>query len=168
MNARAGRASTPCIVRPANPDDLGELVTLCAEHALYEGAAFTPEGKAERLTRALFNDPARLHAWVAESEGALVGYATATPEFSTWNACEFLHMDCLFVRDGWRGAGVGAALLDAVVEHARRAGLMDIQWQTPDWNTDAARFYRRTGAVGQAKLRFVLCTKFTADGAGGG
>jgi GNAT superfamily N-acetyltransferase len=54
-----------------------------------------------------------------------------------------------------RGAGVGADLLMSVVELARELGCAEIQWQTPHWNTAAARFYGRHGALDRQKLRFV-------------
>lgn len=149
------------VVRRARPDDMDALVGLCGEHARYERAPCEPagypsEGKPDALARALFSQPARLHAWVARWHGELVGYATASPEFSTWQVREYLHMDCLFVREGRRGSGIGAALLGAVVDFARHQGFIEIQWQTPDWNTDAMRFYRRAGAVGRPKQRFFL------------
>jgi hypothetical protein len=31
-----------------------------------------------------------------------------------------------------------------------------MQWQTPEWNVDAARFYRRLGAAETIKRRYVL------------
>ncbi|MDO1528197.1 GNAT family N-acetyltransferase [Fulvimonas sp. R45] len=158
--------SAACIVRRARPDDLAALVAMCGEHAAYERASYAPAGKAEALSRALFSTPPRLHAWVAEVLGEPVGYATATLEFSTWQAGEFLHMDCLYVRAGRRDGGTGAALLHAVVDFARRAGCAEIQWQTPAWNADAARFYRRSGAVEKAKRRFLL-SMAQAGGTGG-
>jgi GNAT superfamily N-acetyltransferase len=47
-------------------------------------------------------------------------------------------------------------LLAAVADLARRSGCAQIQWQTPEWNEDAARFYRRAGAVEKPKRRFFL------------
>ncbi len=149
-------AALACVVRSATRQDLAALVALCGDHAQYEGATLEPAGMAERLARALFATPPRLHAWVADAGGDLLGYATATTEFSTWQAREFLHMDCLFVRDGRRGDGIGASLLAAVIAAARRVGCVEIQWQTPDWNADAARFYRRAGAVEKPRRRFFL------------
>jgi hypothetical protein len=37
-----------------------------------------------------------------------------------------------------------------------QAGCATVQWQTPAWNEDAARFYRRLGAVELDKRRYVL------------
>ena len=144
------------MVRRVFRQDLAALVLLCGEHAQHEGAAHAPAAMAEGLARALFSPSPRLHAWVAEVRGELLGYATATVEFSTWQARDFLHMDCLFVREGRRGDGIGVSLLAAVIAAARRAGCVEIQWQTPDWNTDAARFYRRAGAIEKPKRRYFL------------
>jgi GNAT superfamily N-acetyltransferase len=146
----------PWMVRRAGPMDVDALVVLCAEHARYERAVYDPDGKAAPLERALSEAPPRLTAWVAEAGGTAIGYVTATSEFSTWSARDFLHMDCLFVREGYRGMGVGAALMAALVSFARERGYAEVQWQTPDWNTEAERFYRREGALAQAKLRFSL------------
>ena len=98
-------ADAAACVRPVSRQDLAALVVLCGEHAVYERAVHASAGMAEGLARALFATPPRLHAWVAEAGGELLGYATATTEFSTWQAREFLHMDCLFVREGRRGDG---------------------------------------------------------------
>ena len=129
---------------------------MCNEHARCERADHDPAGKAAALEKALFNTPIRLSAWVAESQSRAIGFATVTTEFSTWSACEFLHMDCLFVRESHRGAGAGAALLSNIMQFAREQRCPEIQWQTPAWNTAAERFYRREGAVAKPKLRFVL------------
>lgn len=144
------------VVRRVGRQDMAALVEMCGEHARYERASELPVGVAERLGRALFATPPRLQAWIAEANGELLGYASATTEFSTWQAREFMHMDCLFVREGLRGDGIGVSLLAAVIVAARGAGCVQVQWQTPDWNVDAARFYRRAGAVEGPKRRFVL------------
>ena len=144
------------IIRQALPADTEALVDLCREHAEFERSGYEVDGKASRLSAALFSSAPRHYAWVATVSGTSIGYATTSREYSTWGAREYLHMDCLFVRAQHRGAGIGAALLDAVVQFARAHGLNEVQWQTPDWNVDASRFYRRLGGVDQPKLRFVL------------
>jgi GNAT superfamily N-acetyltransferase len=145
---------TACSVRFAIPDDVKTLVALCSEHASFEHAPYETEGKESPLAQALFDENPRLKAWVALVQEHTVGYATATEEFSTWYATSFLHMDCLFVRSSHRNTGIGARLLQAVVQYARDRGLQEVQWQTPDWNTDACRFYQRHGAIAHRKFRF--------------
>ena len=151
------QGSVAYTIRCARRQDIAELVALCKEHAHFERVAYDTEAKADRLAEALFSASPRLYAWVALAEDRdIIGYATAAPEYSTWSAREYLHMDCLFVRSARRRAGVGASLLDSVIRLARELGHHEVQWQTPTWNVDASRFYRRHGGVGQRKLRFVL------------
>ena len=146
-------------VHTVRPCDIPSLVALCAAHADYERAAFDTPGKVESLHRALFASSPRLYAWMAWREGAPVGYATASIEFSTFAACEYVHMDCLFVDASVRGNGIGEALMGAVIGKARSVDLGEVQWQTPEWNAGAIRFYVRQGAVAKAKQRFFLALR---------
>lgn len=152
--AEPAREKAGVRIRPADIDDLDAVLRLCAEHARHEGCEYSADGKHAGLLRALSMSPPRLWLWVAQAADELVGYAAASREFSTWQAGDFLHVDCLYVVAAQRGAGIGAALLQTVARHAEQCGLQEIQWQTPAWNQDAARFYRRAGATDQPKLRF--------------
>ncbi|HEX7916616.1 GNAT family N-acetyltransferase [Rudaea sp.] len=150
------KASASADIRPLRPEDLPALIEMCAEHAAYERATFDPVGKVSRLAAALFSSVPRAHAWIAWDADRAIGYATASREFSTWSACDHLHLDCLFLRSSERGRGIGAMLLRTVVAAARAQDLCELQWQTPDWNAPAIAFYRRFGAAGKAKMRFTL------------
>jgi GNAT superfamily N-acetyltransferase len=141
-------------IRVVEPTDVPELVRMCSEHASYERTIFHSRNKETRLADALFGPTPKLAAWVAEADGVLVGYATGMIAFSTWTCGIYVYMDCLFVRDGLRGLGVGAKLLECVAQFARNNGAQEVQWQTPIWNLDAARFYERAGASSSPKLRF--------------
>lgn len=144
------------LVRSVELHDMEVLVTLCREHALFERAEYAVPGKARLLAHALFAPAKNLFVWIAERNGIAVGYASATTDFSTWLALHYTHMDCLFVREEYRGLGIGRLLLDAVRKHARDGGHPEIQWQTPAWNARAAHFYRREGASDALKLRFSI------------
>lgn len=144
------------VIRSASPSDMDALIELCAEHAAYEGAPYGPQGKARSLARALFATSPHLYAWVVAQRGRLVGYATATQEFSTWDAASFLHLDCLYLREEARGTGLGRQLVLEVACLALRLGCVNVQWQTPEWNERAIRFYQRLGAIGKQKVRFVF------------
>jgi len=143
------------IVR-ATPADVAELMAICAEHAAFERLPHVPAVRAESLAQALRGGSPPLFAWLARVDQALVGYASATRDFSTLDRRSYLHMDCLYVREGWRNHAIGRRLWDSVLGHATALGCAAVQWQTPAWNEDAARFYRRLGASESAKLRYVL------------
>ncbi|MEO8670749.1 MAG: GNAT family N-acetyltransferase [Tahibacter sp.] len=131
------------------------LITLIHEHAAFESAPL-PSVTAPQLMSALFGDSVPLQCWIAQTGGESAGYLTATRDFSTWTGRPFLNMDCLYVAAHHRNTGIGAALFEALRHVAQQTGIVDIQWQTPHWNADAARFYRRLGAEEQIKRRFTF------------
>lgn len=145
-------------IRPARPADVQELVQLCAEHAAYERTDYSPEGKPEALSAMLFAPDARLLCLVAEVEGQLIGYASFSVEVSTWDADRYMHMDCLFLRTGARNKGIGRMLMQRIAQQALALGVTRMQWQTPAFNTDAIRFYRRMQPVEKEKVRLFLAT----------
>lgn len=151
----------PVCVRRAVGADFARLRPLCIAHAAFERIPHALADGADALATALDATPARLHAWLAESDGAAVGYATASVDFSTLAAAPYLHMDCLYVDDGWRDRAIGVQLWQAVRDFALASGCSAVQWQTPDWNEAAARFYLRLGAKETRKRRYVLALEAT-------
>jgi len=151
--------STDVTLRFATPSDVPTLVELCALHADYEQADYAPDGKAAKLERALFGASPRLYALVAEQDGALVGYATYMLQFSTWEAEPYIYMDCLYLREAARGQGLGRRFIHKIAENGARLGCTLIQWQTPDFNKGAIRFYRRMQTSEKPKVRFFLDTE---------
>jgi GNAT superfamily N-acetyltransferase len=143
------------LVRRACGADVPRLLPLCVEHADFERLPHALDRAAE-LAAALDAAPPPLHAWLAECSDAAVGYATANLDFSTLAAARYLHMDCLFVREGWRARAIGRQMWRALHDFARSSGCRQIHWQTPEWNLDAARFYLRLAACEQRKRCDVL------------
>jgi GNAT superfamily N-acetyltransferase len=143
-------------IRRAHADDAATLAMLCAEHARYERLMACPADHAVRLHTLLDQAIPALHAWIAWCNDEAIGYASASIDIATLCGAPFLHLDCLYVLEHWRGHGIGRQLFDTASAHARACGLKEMQWQTPDWNHDAIRFYRRCDAVELTKQRFML------------
>jgi GNAT superfamily N-acetyltransferase len=95
---------------------------------------------------------------IVESKSKVVGYASYTYDFSTRDASGFLYLDCLYLTPGLRGSGIGKVLLHKLKQIARSNSCMNIQWQTPDFNERAIKFYNNMGAIGKEKIRFTLKT----------
>ncbi|MEA9413700.1 GNAT family N-acetyltransferase [Flavobacterium sp. PL02] len=144
------------IIRDCNTNDLTKLIDLCQKHAEYEKAAFTSEGKEDKLKLALFADNPKLYCLIIELNAAIIGYATYTFDYSTWDAADFMYMDCLFLEDSTRGFGIGEAIIEKLKQIAIEKNCINIQWQTPTFNTRAIKFYNRIGANGKDKVRFSL------------
>jgi GNAT superfamily N-acetyltransferase len=146
----------PYKIRPIQTDDIDELLVMMQEHADYEQAAFSPEGKKERLIPALFSNPPKLYCWLVEMEQGLAGFVSYTFDYSTWDAADFLYMDCLFLREYARGYGIGKVILERLKAIAAANQCINIQWQTPVSNVRGIHFYRKNGAEASEKARFVL------------
>ena len=144
----------PAVIRRATPRDVGAVLSLCAEHAAYERAPLDDRDRADALRRALFLERPRLWCLVVEAAGALSGYATYALEFSTWQAEQYVHVDCLYLQPRFRGGGIGGDIMNRIAAHAALLGCAEIQWQTPAWNEGAIRFYDRLGATRVEKLRY--------------
>lgn len=142
-------------VEAADAATLSEILPLAVAHARYErSAAGVPADWAEHMRQAV--SAGLVDVFVARFEGRAVGYATATCSFTTWAVTRTMHMDCLFVSEPHRNAGIGRLLLDAVIVHARAKGFTELQWRTPAWNDGAIRFYQRMEPQQLAKEVFVL------------
>ncbi|MEO1715245.1 MAG: GNAT family N-acetyltransferase, partial [Bacteroidota bacterium] len=76
--------------------------------------------------------------------------------FSTWDAEYYVYLDCLYLEPQTRGQGIGTQIMEEVKAFARAEDCSVIQWQTPDFNEKAIRFYQKIGGVSKAKERFFL------------
>ncbi len=143
------------LIRAILPQDLTALIDLCRKHAEYEQAIYETANKEQLLREALFTESPKLFCWVIESNKQLVGYASYIFDYSTWDAGTFLYLDCLYLEPQCRGLGIGEEIMQKIREVARQNNCINIQWQTPDFNTRAIKFYERMGGVGKSKVRFV-------------
>ncbi len=141
-------------IRNAKPEDITEIIELCSEHALFEKCEFERDGKAEKLTNFLFSEKPAIFCLIVENNQEILGYATYSFEFSTWNANFYTHMDCLYLRPQARNYGIGEKLIEEIAKITKLNGYEEIQWQTPKFNEKAIKFYQRIDASYKEKYRF--------------
>ncbi len=143
-------------IRPAHIKDMDQLVQLCEAHAIFEQSAYDKTNKAALLSQHLFKASPDLFCLVIEHEKKLIGYATYMKQFSTWDAAFYIYMDCLFIDADFRSLGLGEQLINKIKVAGKKLGCKHIQWQTPDFNTRAMKFYDRIGGVHKSKERYFL------------
>lgn len=146
------------MIRFAQPSDMAQIIDLCAAHAEFERSEYDRNGKVEKLSRDLFKDNPGLFCLVIEQGEDLLGYATFMKQYATWDAAEYIYMDCLFIKEEARSKGLGEKLVRQIQLEGIVMGCSLIQWQTPDFNTRAMKFYKRIGATSKSKERFFLQT----------
>ena len=65
-------------------------------------------------------------------------------------------MDCLFLTEESRGYGIGEKMMNVIKLEAKKLNCSLIQWQTPNFNTRAIKFYNRIGRISKTKERYFL------------
>ncbi|MBP2618463.1 GNAT family N-acetyltransferase [Chryseobacterium jejuense] len=141
-------------IRFAEEKDLNSIVNLCKAHAQYEKSYFNEENKKELLSKYIPDPDSYINCLVAESGTEIIGYATFFKQFSTWDAAYYMYVDCLFLKENARGNGIGKQIMEAIRTASKEEGCTIIQWQTPDFNTKAIKFYSKLGAERKNKERF--------------
>lgn len=133
-------------IRPATPEDIGTILHLIRELAIYEKLLHEVEATPELLQKHLFDEP-KVRVVIAEYEGTPAGYALFFYNFSTFLARPGIHLEDIFVQPQFRGRGVGKALLIQVAQIAEKENCGRLEWNVLDWNAPSIAFYRSMGAV---------------------
>ncbi|UGU18075.1 GNAT family N-acetyltransferase [Sinomicrobium kalidii] len=141
-------------IRFAREEDLRQISGLCKEHARYEKTAWLTKNHEKRLGELLFKEDSPLKCLVVEYKGEIVGYATYIKQISTWDANFYIYLDCLYLKERIRGKGAGKQVMEQIKEDATSENCNMIQWQTPNFNIKAIRFYYKLGATSKNKERF--------------
>jgi len=143
-------------IRQYRPADLDACRALWAElterhRQLYADPSIGGEAPGLYFDRHLETaGPERL--WVAESRLEVVGLTgllSAGPDGE---------VEPVIVSEGWRGHGIGQALVARVIEEARRLGLRYLSVRPVARNAEAVTFFHRAGfrALGQIDLTMAV------------
>lgn len=129
-------------IRPPVAADISELIAMVDELNVHEGEP-TGHMTPDKVARDLIGPDAALGAFVAEADGALIGFAFWLPGYETCYAARGAFVNDLYVREAYRGTGVGKALLKAVARASAVEG-GEFIWLTAYATNDLARAaYRR-------------------------
>ena len=138
-------------LRAATPADVGLLLDLIRELAVYEKEPDAAKATPDQLHEGLFGPRPTAEAVIAEWDGEPAGFALFFHNYSTWTGKPGLYLEDLFVRESVRGKGIGKALLLHLASIARERGCRRMEWSVLDWNTSAIEFYEALGAKPQSE-----------------
>ena len=146
----AVRSVPEVVVRPAREDDLDAIVDLFATVAA-EGRWIGTEAPVDRERRRQAMADAlgeeRTALLVADAQGQIVG------ELSLRLAGYGVADLGMLVAAGWRGRGLGSALLRAGLDWARQAGAHKVSLQVWPHNRAAIALYEKFGFQREGLLR---------------
>lgn len=135
-------------IRPAVPQDAVAVCGLVHELARANGeqTRLAPE-----FVTCYLRSPG-CAALVAEADGIVIGFLSYHVHPNLYHADSTALIEECVVSEGWRGRGVGRALVLAAIEAAERAGCAEISVSTMFGNEGAQRFYRGLGFGDDALL----------------
>ena len=133
------------MIRKGTIDDMPAVLGLIRELAVFEREPDAVVVTVADLERDGFSDVPLFETFVAEVGGSIVGMALFYYRYSTWKG-RTIHLEDLIVTDSMRGKGIGQALFDEVMKRAEADGVRRVEWNVLAWNTDAIRFYEKSGA----------------------
>src|ERR1700751_4976096 len=130
-------------IRSASAIDIPLLNILIHEFAAFERlpAAITEQ----QLLRDGFGPQPKFRVLLAEWDHEPAGYAFFFDYYSSFEG-PAIFLEDIYVRDQYRGKGIGKALLTRVAALAQQQGGVALRWQVLDWNTPAINFYKDLGA----------------------
>lgn len=130
-------------VRPARREEAGALVRMIRRLAAHHGKRATLS-HADMEWDVLGAEPWAT-AFVAEAGGELVGCALVGRYYRAPFGERCLDLGSLFVEPGWRGCGVGRALVAAVLRHAGELACSRVTVGATAANASAQPFYQSLG-----------------------
>ncbi len=142
----ANDGETGLTIREAVPGDEEVVARLIALLAEYERAPEKCVATAEKVAEQLFGPRPAAHAFLAEMDGQVVGFALYFHSFSTWLCRPGIFLEDLFVVPEYRCRGIGGALLRRVARVCVEEGCGRLEWTCLEWNELAKSQYRKIGA----------------------
>jgi GNAT superfamily N-acetyltransferase len=133
-------------IRLATAEDMPQVLNLIKELAEFENEPDAVEVSVDDLKTYGFGKDELFKCFVAEIDSTIVGMALFYSRFSTWKG-ETYHLEDLIVTQSQRGKGIGKALLEALILHAKTNNIKRVEWVVLDWNSNAIEFYESYGAT---------------------
>mgnify|MGYP005856506223 CR=1 FL=1 len=148
-------------IRFAKPEDVSGIMQLIHELAVYENEPDAVEIDETYVLKHGFGNDKAFECLVAESDNnEILGMALFYNRFSTWKGVS-IHLEDLIVKEAYRKQGIGKALFETLIKHAKDENISRLEWVVLDWNTNAIKFYESYGAKVFQEWRTVQMDKET-------
>jgi GNAT superfamily N-acetyltransferase len=143
-------------IRRARADDIPRLLALIRRYWDFEGIEGFAALRIELVLKELLAHRAeRGNIWLAESQGALIGYLIVVLVMSVEHQGLLGEIDELFVLPEARSHGTGTRLLAAAEAELLKCGCVRLQLQLANGNTRARSFYERAGYAARAGYKLL-------------
>lgn len=132
-------------IRAATIEDVPALRRMVVEFATFERLLQYVTVTEESLRHDGFGPTPCFRTLLPEWDGKLAGYVIYFPFYSSFQG-PGLFLEDIYVREEFRGKGIGKLLMAEVAAIALREGLGAMRWVVLGWNQPAIDFYKKLGA----------------------
>jgi len=129
-------------LRVAKKEDCPRLMELVHELAVFEKLPEEVTVSLQEFEESGFGSNPVWKAFVAEDNGAIIGFALYYIRFSTWKGRR-VYLEDFIVTEAYRGKGVGKLLFERIIHQTKELGYSGMVWQVLDWNEPAIGFYKK-------------------------
>jgi GNAT superfamily N-acetyltransferase len=126
--------------------EIAQLVQFMREYYAFDRLPFD-EDRARGALTALVGDESLGRVWLICAAGAAIGYVVLTLGYSLEYGGRDAFIDELYVREAYRGQGVGTRALSFAAEVCRALGVRALHLEVERANRGAYDVYRRAGFV---------------------
>ncbi len=133
-------------IRASTAEDVPLLKKMIVEFATFERLEKLVTISEEILVRDGFGPLPRYRVLLPEWDGQAAGYAFFFGFYSSFQG-PGMFLEDIYVREQFRGKGIGKALMAEVAAIALREGFWAMRWEVLDWNQPAIDFYKKLGAT---------------------
>ncbi len=130
----------------ATPNDLELIITLMREYYEYDRLQFD-EAAARGALQQLLQEPAFGRVWLLEVDHAIAGYFALCLGFSLEYHGRDAFVDEIYIREAYRGQGLGNRALQFLETECRALGVQALHLEVERANTNAQEVYRKNGFV---------------------
>ena len=140
-------------IRSVELQDVPALAAMAAEFYAFFAAmndsdpTFDIEAAKLKLEKCGFGAKPHFSAIIAEQAGVAAGYAIYNVGFWADTLEGMILITDLFVREAWRGKGIGQRLMSHLAEIGKAEGCERVMWTVWRENEAAKRFYRKIGGL---------------------
>lgn len=133
-------------IRFATKEDVPIILAFIKELAVYEKLLDEVVATEALLEKYLFEEQ-KAEVILGDVAGRPVTFALFFTNFSTFLGKPGLYLEDLYVKQEYRGYGLGKQMLAFLANLALERGYGRLEWWVLDWNEPSIAFYKQLGAI---------------------
>jgi GNAT superfamily N-acetyltransferase len=134
------------VYRNAKKEESGLVLNFIRELADYEELLHEVVATEADIRETVFGNNAKAFCIFSDVDDVTVGFALCFYNYSTFQGRPGIYIEDLYVREEYRGKGIGKGFFNHLAQRALNEKCGRIQWWCLNWNEPSIKFYKSLGA----------------------